>query len=77
MKFTGTSTEYRGDSSVNVFGDLLSAAIGYNFARFSNVVLEWPELPLTVFFFSEFVSAISIRDNMALIISQFIYPLEW
>ena len=30
---TGTSDVYRGDSSINVYGDLLSCAIGYNFAR--------------------------------------------
>ena len=31
--FAGTSDVYRGDSSINVFGDLLSCAVGYNFAR--------------------------------------------
>ena len=30
---TGTSDVYRGDSSINVFGDLLSCAMGYNLAR--------------------------------------------
>ena len=29
----GTSEEYRGDSAVNVIGDLLSCSLGYNLAR--------------------------------------------
>ena len=31
---TGNSDLYRGDSAVNVFGDLLSCAMGYNFASY-------------------------------------------
>ena len=30
----GTSEEYRGDSAVNVIGDLLSCSLGYNLARY-------------------------------------------
>lgn len=29
----GTSSEYRGDSSINVFGDLLSCGFGYALSR--------------------------------------------
>ena len=60
-----------------MFGDLLAAAAGYNLSRFFNVVLEWPKLPLGIFFITEFASAVTIRDNMALIITQLVYPLKW
>ena len=34
ISIIGTSEEYRGDSAVNVIGDLLSCSLGYNLARY-------------------------------------------
>ena len=75
--FSGTSSEYRGDSMINVFGDLLACALGYNMARYFNVVLDMSLFPLLFFFLMEAGSAMTIRDNMALITAQLVYPADW
>merc|ERR1712020_38803 len=74
-KHSGTSHGYRGDSAINVVGDLLSCSLGYNFARYSSVS-GYPNFPLAIFFFTELLLTIIIRDNMFLMILQLIAPVD-
>ena len=71
---SGTSQEYRGDSQINVIGDLASCALGYNTARYLNVVHDSKILPLAIFLIIEFFLAVFIRDNMVLMMIQILYP---
>ena len=71
----GTSKEYRGDSAVNVFGDMVSCALGYNFAKFLSRRGSF-HLPLIVFFLNELGLGLDIRDNFVLIIMQLLFPNE-
>ena len=70
----GTSGEYRGDSQINVIGDLVSCALGYNTARYLSVELGSPLLPAMIFLLIETILAIFIRDNMALMAVQIFVP---
>ena len=70
----GTSGEYRGDSQINVIGDLVSCALGYNTARYLSVELGSPLLPAIIFLLIESILAIFIRDNMALMAVQIFVP---
>ena len=71
---SGTSGEYRGDSQINVMGDLVSCAVGYNTARYISIELGSPIIPLIIFLLIEFILAIFIRDNMALMAVQIFVP---
>ena len=73
----GTSEEYHGDSQINVIGDLVSCALGYNTARYFNVVYGSSILPLIIFFGMEVYLAMTIRDNMGLMTMQLLFPLGW
>ena len=70
----GTSGEYRGDSQINVMGDLVSCALGYNTARYLSIELGSTILPSIIFLLIEFILAIAIRDNMALMAVQIFIP---
>ena len=70
----GTSGEYRGDSQINVIGDLISCALGYNTARYLSIELGSTILPSIIFLLIEFILAIVIRDNMALMAVQIFIP---
>ena len=70
----GTSGEYRGDSQINVIGDLVSCALGYNTARYLSVELGSTLLPAIIFLLIESILAIFIRDNMALMAVQIFVP---
>ena len=72
--FLGTSESYRGDSSINVIGDLVSCTLGYNLAKFFTLN-GYPKIPLMIYFLSEFTLAMTIRDNLMLIMSQLVYPI--
>ena len=61
---------------INVIGDLMSCALGYNIARFF-VVHGYPFIPLVLYFINEFGLAWTIRDNLWLIITQLIHPIQW
>ena len=71
----GTSKEYRGDSAINVFGDMVSCALGYNFAKFLSR-RGFPHLPLVVFFLNELGLGLDIRDNFLLIVNQLLFPSD-
>ena len=71
----GTSETYRGDSFINVAGDLISCALGYNTARYF-ALQGLPQVPILIYFFSEFTLANTIRDNMALMFIQIVIPSE-
>ena len=59
----GTSETYRGDSFINVTGDLISCALGYNTARWMSLH-GFPGLPLIVWAVSEFTLAMTIRHRL-------------
>ena len=73
----GTSQDYRGDSQMNVIGDLVSCALGYNTARYINVIHGSAIVPLMIFFLTEVLLSIFIRDNMGLIMIQIFTPMTW
>ena len=65
--------EYRGDSSINVLGDLISCAVGFTFAdRITRLGPQYQAVPLAVFGMLELGLAAEIRDNMILIITQLV-----
>ena len=70
----GTSGEYLGDSQINVMGDLVSCALGYNTARYLSIELGSTILPSIIFLLIEFILAIVIRDNMTLMAVQIFIP---
>ena len=61
---------------MNVIGDLLSCAMGYNFARFFGTVLDFKVFPLVVYLIIESSLLVAIRDNMGLIILQLFKPSD-
>ena len=78
---SGTSLEYRGDSALNVFGDLLSCAAGFVFSDWmagsadpSDPLFYGPAL---VFLLIELGLLVTIRDGMVLIFLQLLSPVEW
>ncbi len=75
-KNSGTSGVYRGDSTINVVGDLISCALGYNVARYL-AVQGYPWLPVLIYIILEFSLATTIRDNLFLIITQLLRPINW
>ena len=74
--FSGTSESYRGDSSINVIGDLISCTFGYNVAKYFTLS-GLPKIPLVIYFLTEFILSQTIRDNLMLIIIQLVYPFDW
>lgn len=76
MCTTGTSEFYRGDSAINVVGDLLSCSLGYNFAKAvaTKTSVGFYYFPLFLFGLLELALAFAIRDNMTLIVLQLLLP---
>lgn len=78
--YSGTSRLYNGDSSINVFGDLLSCAVGYKFARSVSEQFS-PVIPLIFFSVLEIFMLVVFRDNMLLMFIQLFSPVmkikEW
>ena len=80
----GTSEFYRGDSVLNVFGDLFSCSLGYNLASYLDQSLsagqsfahEVTLAPLFLFLLIETVLALTIRDNLFLILLQLVWPVQ-
>ena len=81
INILGTSLEYRGDSALNVFGDLLSCAAGFVFAEAiagaASPVDPVFYAPLVVFAMIEIYLLVAIRDGMGLIFLQLLSPVEW
>jgi hypothetical protein len=53
----------------------ISSATGYNFAKFFSLHGR-ADIPLWVYFFSELSLAVSIRDNLTLILLQLFAPVD-
>jgi len=77
---SGTSENYRGDSRINVVGDILSCGVGYMLAHVGHQI-GGPWFPFAWLVASEIALAASIRDNMLLMGLQLIAPIpiiaEW
>ena len=54
----------------------MSCTLGYNVAKFFTLN-GYPKVPLILYVLSEFILAMTIRDNLMLIIWQLIYPSDW
>ena len=76
FSFAGTSEDYRGDSSINVIGDLISCTLGYSVAKYFTLS-GFPKIPLVIYFLTEFILSQTIRDNLMLIVVQLFYPIDW
>jgi len=77
---SGTSADYRGDSYINVVGDVVSVGVGYLVSEWGTRALgAW--FPLALFVFLEAMLAWLIRDNYLLIVQQLLFPsvavLKW
>ena len=77
---SGASENYRGDSRINVVGDILSCGVGYMLAHVGHEI-GGPWFPFAWLVASEIVLAATIRDNMLLMGLQLIAPVpiiaEW
>ena len=72
----GTSQFYRGDSKLNVFGDILALGIGYAMTKVCFVYgLAW--FPLLWLLLSELLCALTFRDNLVLAAIQTVAPQAW
>ena len=72
----GTSQFYRGDSKINVFGDILSLGVGYSMSKVATAY-GFPLLPWIWLILSETFSALTFHDNLVLGIWQTVWPQEW
>jgi len=72
----GTSQFYKGDSKINVFGDILALGMGYSMSKVCTAYGLW-WFPILWLITSEIVSALTFRDNLVLGVIQTISPQDW
>jgi len=65
------SVGYQGDTILNSFGDILACVLGFWLARYLGV-----RLAIMVFFLTELVLLVWIRDSLLLNIIMLVYPVE-
>jgi hypothetical protein len=67
---------YKGDSAINIFGDVLSLGVGYNIAKvFGSLGLYW--VPAVWFIMSEVFCALTFRDSLTLAIINTVAPQKF
>ena len=65
---SGPSEEYRGDSKINVVGDILACSLGYSLSYILSRHLGGSVLPALIYLvLSELYLAVTIRDNILII----------
>ena len=70
---SGPSEEYRGDSKINVVGDILSCSLGYSLSYVLSRHLGGSLLPAILYLvLSELYLALTIRDNILIIAVQIV-----
>lgn len=72
----GTSQFYKGDSKINVFGDILALGMGYSMSKVCTAYGLW-WFPILWLITSEILSALTFRDNLVLGAIQTISPQAW
>lgn len=72
----GTSQFYKGDSKLNVFGDILALGMGYSMTKVCTAYgLGW--FPVMWLILSELLCMLTFRDNLVLGFIQSFYPQDW
>lgn len=70
------SAFYKGDSAINIFGDILSLGVAYNIAKiFGSLGLYW--VPAVWFVMSEVFCALTFRDSLLLSIIATVAPQDF
>ena len=65
---SGPSEDYRGDSKVNVVGDMISCSLGYSLSYILSRYMGGSVMPALIYLIvSELYLAITIRDNILII----------
>jgi len=72
----GTSQFYKGDSKINVFGDILALGLGYSMSKVCTAYGLW-WFPILWLISSEILSALTFRDNLLLGVIQTVAPQQW
>jgi len=72
----GTSQFYKGDSKINVFGDILALGMGYSMSKVCTAFGLW-WFPILWLVTSEILCALTFRDNLVLGAIQTISPQDW
>merc|ERR1712228_1171730 len=72
----GTSQFYKGDSRLNVFGDILALGIGYAMTKTCFAYGLW-WFPVLWLFVSEILCALTFRDNLLFAAIQAVAPQQW
>ena len=74
---SGPSEDYRGDSKINVFGDVISCSMGYGVSYILSRHMGGSMVPaLTYFVVSEILMTIMYRDSMLLLAFQLMFNSE-
>ena len=74
---SGPSEDYRGDSKVNVVGDMISCSLGYSLSYILSRYLGGSILPALLYLLvSELYLAMTIRDNILIIALQILTNSE-
>ena len=74
---SGPSEDYRGDSKVNVVGDMISCSLGYSLSYILSRYLGGSIIPALIYLIvSELYLAITIRDNILIIALQILTNSE-
>ena len=68
---SGPSEDYRGDSKVNVVGDMISCSLGYSLSYILSRYMGGSVMPALIYLIvSELYLAVTIRDNILIIALQ-------